>query len=226
MSEMPKSGLVTDHLAKSYGHREILRDVCLYARPGECVGIVGTNGSGKSTLLSLLAGITKIRRGSYFCYGHDMRRDKTWFRRLIGYVPQENPLIYELSVRDNLMLWSSKKDADDIYAVRQLELEDLLNRRVSRLSGGERRRLSIACALSCDQPVLIMDEPSSALDLHQRAIIRQLIELYTTQNGIVILSTHDKEEMAACVRLYYLLKGEALEIKAQEAAGLLQRGIK
>ena len=92
-------------VAKKYGRHEVLKDVSFYANTGECVGIVGANGCGKSTLLKILSGSIKPDSGSLIYDGADPLKNVKIFERLIGYVPQENPLMTQLSVMDNLKFW-------------------------------------------------------------------------------------------------------------------------
>ena len=88
-----------------------------------------------------------------------------------------------------------------------------------------KRRLSIACAISQDQPVLILDEPSSSLDLHQKKIISDYILSYSGNGGIVLVSTHDREEIRLCTQVYYLEEGRAVEVDAEEAIRRLREGL-
>ena len=170
-------------ICKSYGSQEILKDINLEAGPGECVGIVGKNGCGKTTLLSILAGARKADRGSIRYNGKEAVGHPGVFAEEAAYVPQENPLMEELTVRDNLLLWYKGKRQElraDLEKKSSflLGMESMLDRRVSHLSGGMKKRLSIACALSGHAPVLIMDEPGAALDLECKEMIRGYLRQY------------------------------------------------
>ena len=187
-----------------YGKEIILDGVDLTASAGECVGIAGVNGSGKSTLLAILAGMRRPEEGELFCDGHDLLLEKKLFAGLIGYVPQENPLLNDLSAADNLKLWSGTVPDPSAPVVRELELAPLFKKRAGKLSGGQKRRLTIACALLGGQKILVMDEPTSALDIGQKEIIHRYIKDFTAQEGLVIMATHDIMEMSSCDRLYHL----------------------
>ena len=155
---------------KSYHRQNILAGVDLTVAPGECVGIVGYNGCGKTTLLSILAGAQKADRGIILYNGREASGHPRVFAEEAAYVPQENPLMEELTVRDNLLLWyrgSRKQMESDLKggAASMLGVDRMLDRTVGKLSGGMKKRLGIACALSNHAPVLIMDEPGAALDL-------------------------------------------------------------
>ncbi len=196
--------MIARDISWRYGKKTVLDHVSLTAGEGECVGIAGVNGSGKSTLLGILAGIHRPQRGTLHCFGHDLFSERNLFPELIGYVPQENPLLTDLSVLDNLRLWSGTKPDGTSELIQELELGSLLGRRAGKLSGGEKRRVVIACALLGGQRVLIMDEPTSALDIRQREIIHRYIGMFTQRKGVVIMATHDIMEMEMCDRLYHL----------------------
>lgn len=196
-------------LYKSYHKQNILTGVELTVKPGECVGIVGCNGCGKTTLLSILAGAQKADRGSILYNGKQAIGHPKVFAKEAAYVPQENPLMEELTVRDNLLLWyrgSRKQMEDDLKdgAAAMLGVDRMLERTVSRLSGGMKKRLSIACALSNHAPVLIMDEPGAALDLECKEIIRNYLMEYMASGGAVILTSHELAELALCTDMYVL----------------------
>lgn len=210
-------------VAHHFRGKRVLNDVTFDAEAGECVGVVGLNGCGKSTLLSALAGMRKPTGGEFFCCGHDMFREKGWFSRLTAYVPQENPLIEELSVRDNIRLWAGGEPADAAMFAR-MRFFDLLDERVSKLSGGTKRRLVIACAMCSRKPVLIMDEPTSSLDLYQRNMIHGCIRDYRAAGGTVIMATHDVEEIRACSALYFIDDGVAGSLDADQVIARLRAG--
>ena len=199
---------------KSYHRQNILAGVDLTVAPGECVGIVGYNGCGKTTLLSILAGAQKADRGSILYNGREASGRPRVFAEEAAYVPQENPLMEELSVRDNLLLWyrgSRKQLESDLKggAASLLGVDRMLERTVGKLSGGMKKRLSIACALSNHAPVLIMDEPGAALDLECKEIIRNYLREYMASGGAVILTSHELAELALCTKMY-ILKGGVL----------------
>lgn len=211
------------HLTRRYGKNRVLTDVTLTAVKGTCVGIAGRNGIGKSTLFRILAGVDRPDSGRLTLFGRDLLKDRSAFGELIGYVPQTNPLLEELTVRDNLRLWSGHPVTGDEETVRALELQDILKTRVSRLSGGMKRRLAIACALANEPPVLIMDEPTAALDLYHRGIIYDYLDAFRARGGMIILSTHDIEEMQFSDRLYLIRDGAAEEATVEAAAAAIRR---
>ena len=204
---------------KSYHRQNILAGADLTVAPGECVGIVGDNGCGKTTLLSILAGAQKADRGSILYNGREASGHPRVFAEEAAYVPQENPLMEELTVRDNLLLWyrgSGKQMESDLKdgAASMLGVDRMLDRTVGKLSGGMKKRLSIACALSNHAPVLIMDEPGAALDLECKESIRQYLKGYVNEGKTVILTSHEMEELSLCDRLYVMKDRCLKEIEA------------
>ncbi len=199
-------------LCKSYGKHCVLNDISFTAQPGECIGIIGSNGCGKTTLLSILAGAAKADRGSICYRGREAVGAPRVFAEEAAYVPQENPLIEELTVRDNLLLWyrgnktDLKKDLESGAAF-TLKIPQMLGKQVAKLSGGMKKRLSIACALSNHAPTLILDEPGAALDMECKADIRSYLQEYRKAGGTVILTSHEMAELSVCTELYLLKEG-------------------
>ena len=199
-------------IRKSFGGNKVLKGISLQGNTGQCIGIVGTNGSGKSTLLSIIAGIRKADSGTIEICGKDISKKPRYATEYIGYIPQENPVFPDLSVKDNLMLWYSDSKVTYEQAVsggviEMLGLTPILSQKVKTLSGGMRKRLSIAMAVANDPPVIILDEPSAALDLPTKLLIRDYLKSYVTRGGTVILATHDEEELSICNVLYVLVDG-------------------
>lgn len=197
------------HIQKSYGKKKILTDISFCAKPGECIAIVGKNGCGKSTLLQILSGVARADSGSIQLWNEAATPGT--IRKYCGYVPQENPLMEEMSVRDNLRLWMGKNRQMTETLIRQFELDDLLGQKVRTLSGGMKRRLAIACALLKLPPVMIMDEPTTALDLYYKASIRQWMRQYLAGNGTILMTTHDEMEIADATRCFVLQEGVLAE---------------
>lgn len=193
------------HIQKTYGKKKVLTDISFCAKPGECIAIAGKNGCGKSTLLQILSGVVRADSGSIQLW-NEAATPKT-IRKYCGYVPQENPLMEEMSVRDNLRLWKGKNRHMTEQVIRQFELDDLLGQKVRTLSGGMKRRLAIACALLKLPPVMIMDEPTTALDLYYKESIRQWMGQYLAGNGTILMTTHDETEIANATRCFVLREG-------------------
>lgn len=197
-------------LAKRYKHKEVLRDISFTAQSGSCIGILGANGSGKSTLLSILAGVQTCDRGYFGCDGIDLFQNPKKRASLVGYVPQGTPLIEELSARDNLLLWYDKETLRselESGVLKLLGIDEFIKTTVSRMSGGMKKRLSIGCAMANRPPILLLDEPTAALDLACKERIADYLKSYRSSGGILLLTTHDVLELALCDQWYIIKDG-------------------
>lgn len=194
----------------------ILEDINFCAECGERIGIVGRNGCGKSTLMRILAGIMKPDEGEILYFGHQAAGKRKVFQKYCGYVPQENPLMEELSVKDNLKLWGSKSGQEKNKLIELLQLEEMMHTPVEKLSGGMKRRVSIACALVNLPPVILLDEPTTALDLYYKDSIHQWMKTYQKMNGIIIMTTHDEQEILNCDRCLVMKEGKLTELPGNE----------
>lgn len=205
--------LCVEHISFSYRKKEVLRDVSFTAKEGDFIGIVGKNGCGKSTLLSVLAGVRRPAGGTISFEGAPLFSKKNIPADIIGYVPQLNPLLPELSVRDNLRLWlrnpaSSPEDTPESLYL-QMGLTDYLRVPVAKLSEGLKKRVSIASVLQNNPKILILDEPSAALDLPCKEVIHEQLLTFAKNGGIVLFTTHEEAEFSLCNTLY-ILKGGIL----------------
>jgi ABC-2 type transport system ATP-binding protein len=192
-------------LRKSYGDRVALADVTFDARRGELVACIGPNGAGKTTLLSILADIKQPDSGNVKYAGGR-----------VGWVPQDPALYRKLSVRENLRLFARLDGVEDVAGtvdrmLAQTGLEQRADDQVDRLSGGNRQRVNIAIALAASPPVLLLDEPSSALDPRQRERLWTLISELARGGTTVVYATHIVSEAERYAdRVLVLADGERL----------------
>lgn len=205
-----------EHITKKYGKNQILQDISFKVSGGERVAIVGKNGCGKTTLMQIMSGILKPDSGELFYFDKNAFENQKIFRTICGYVPQENPLMAELSVKDNLRLWSAAKGIDYKEQISFFELDSIMKMPVKKLSGGMKRRLSIACSLIGWPPVLLMDEPTTALDLYYKENIRKLMTDYQKRNGILLITTPDETEIMECDRCFVMEEGRIIELQKAE----------
>lgn len=199
-------------IAKKYRNKKVLTDISFTAEAGKCVGILGANGCGKSTLLSILAGVQKADAGEFLYDSNNLFKYTAQRSKLIGYVPQGTPLIEELTAKDNLLLWYSKKDLKkelENGVLKMLGINDFLKVPVYKMSGGMKKRLSIGCSVCEHPPVLLLDEPMTALDLACKQDISNYLNHHKKSGGIAILVTHDVLELNLCDE-YYILKDGVL----------------
>ena len=218
------------HVYFSYvPEQKLIEDFNLSVKPGQRVAIVGPTGCGKTTLLSILAGIRKPDRGSIRIDGQEALGRHRLLEEKIAYVPQENPLIPELTAFDNYRLWFRGKRREmerdlECGVGHVLGVDRFLKTQAGRLSGGEKKRLSIAAALSGRADILILDEPGAALDLEAKEQILTYIRSYVKAGGTVLLTSHEMGEIGACTTLYVLKDGVLVPTEAGlSARELIQR---
>ena len=215
-------------IRKSFRKKEVLKDVNLSCSSGTCVGILGGNGSGKSTLFTILAGIRKADAGRFLWLGKDLLKDEKALRKAVGYVPQGTPLFEELTARDNLLLWFEKEQMErelESGILKMLGVGDFLTTRVSRLSGGMKKRLSIGCAMSRHPDILLLDEPSAALDLPCKAELRTYFGAFTKAGGTILLVTHDLQEAEVCDKLFVMKDGALVPYEGALSVELLAEAL-
>jgi ABC-2 type transport system ATP-binding protein len=205
-------------LVKRYGDRVALRGVSLAAGRGELVAVIGPNGAGKTTLLSILAGIQPADGGDVDLPPGRKHPARPGARgsTSIGWVPQQPALYGKLTVEENLMLFARLERSPDPRASvdRMLDLTDLGERagdQVTTLSGGNRQRVNIAIGLLGEPDVLLLDEPSSALDPRQRERLWEFILRLAGEGTTVVYATHHIQEADRYAnRLVVLADGESV----------------
>ena len=206
---------------------EALKSVSLNIREGEILALLGANGAGKTTLISAICGIVNVTSGTITVGGHDVITGYRGARRLIGLVPQEISLEpFERvinTVRFSRGLFGCRRDEAHLEKVlRQLSLWDKRNAQVRELSGGMKRRVLIAKALSHEPRVLFLDEPSAGVDVELRKDMWRVVEGLRRDGVTIILTTHYIEEAEAIAdRIAVIAGGEILLV--EDKAALMQR---
>ncbi len=209
-----------DHLSKQYGSgTKALDDVSLSIDQGEIIALLGPNGAGKTTLISIICGLVVPTGGTVRVGGHDIRTDWRAARKLIGLVPQEIALEPFEKVIDCVRftrgLYGVGPDEAHLERVlRSLALWDKRNARTRELSGGMKRRVLIAKALSHQPKVLFLDEPTAGVDVHLRREMWQVVRDLRANGVTIILTTHyleEAEDMAD--RIGVINRGQLLLVK-------------
>jgi ABC-2 type transport system ATP-binding protein len=190
---------------KRFGEREALKRVSLSAGRGELVAVIGPNGAGKTTLLTILAGIQTADEGSV-----------SRAPREVGWVPQQAAVYSKLTVRENLRLFARLEAVPEpegaVDAMLDFAaLEDRADDQVGELSGGNRQRVNVAIGLLAEPEVLLLDEPSAALDPRQRERLWEFILRLAERGTTVLYSTHNVQEAERHAhRVFVLADGERL----------------
>jgi ABC-2 type transport system ATP-binding protein len=192
-------------LVKNYDDRAALQSVSFIVDAGECVAIAGPNGAGKTTLLSLLSGVVPPDGGSIDLPGGGR----------LGWVPQRAAVYGRLTVRENLELFARLEKAPDVKgaAARMMERIELSHRAgdyAEDLSGGMRQRLSIGMGMISDPAVLLLDEPSAALDPLQRERLWELLGSLAASGIAIVFSTHSAGEVEGHASRVLVLDGGRL----------------
>lgn len=200
-------------ITKKYGEQKALDNVSFAINTGEVVGFLGPNGAGKSTMMKIITGFIPPTQGEVFVEGLDITENSMEVRKLIGYLPEHNPLYLDMYVKEYLefiagiyKLKNSRQYVADMINRTGLEVEK--HKKIGALSKGYRQRVGMAQALIHNPKVLILDEPTSGLDPNQIIEIRNLISEIGKEKTIM-LSTHIMQEVQAiCDKIIILNSGQ------------------
>jgi ABC-2 type transport system ATP-binding protein len=204
--------IIVSDLTKIYGSQKAIDNISFEAKNNEIMGFLGPNGAGKSTTMKILTGYLQADGGNALVDGIDVAKDALEAKKQIGYLPEGNPLYYEMYVREYLSfiagLHEIKDPKDRIEEVIELTgLRVESNKKTGQLSKGYKQRVGLAAALIHDPKVLILDEPTSGLDPNQIVEIRQLIK-ELGKNKTVLFSSHILQEVeSVCDRVIIINKG-------------------
>lgn len=198
-----------------YGEQKAVDDISFSLNKGEIVGFLGPNGAGKSTTMKIITGYIKPDEGTAVVSGINVQRDPLAAKRKIGYLPEANPLYYDMYVQEYLGFVA------DVHAVsdKKNKINSIINtvgltperrKRTGQLSKGYKQRVGLAAALIHDPEVLVLDEPTTGLDPNQILEIRDLIR-NLGKNKTVLFSTHILQEVEAlCDRVVIINKGKII----------------
>ena len=211
-------------LSKIYaGGHQALKSADLDIRRGEILALLGPNGAGKTTLISIICGIVTPSAGSVTVDGHDIIRDYRGARSAIGLVPQELHTdaferVWDTVTFSRGLFGKPRNPAHIEKVLRELSLWDKKDVRIKELSGGMKRRVMIAKALSHEPKILFLDEPTAGVDVELRRDMWEMVRRLRTSGVTIILTTHyieEAEEMAD--RIGVISKGEIILVEEKEA---------
>jgi iron complex transport system ATP-binding protein len=230
--------LTLEKIGFAYGPLRVLRDVDLEIKPGEMIGILGPNGSGKSTLLKILDGILPVQEGSIRLYDQPLQRLKrSQIARQIAMVAQENHFRFSFSVLEVVLMgrfphlkrlqFESQHDlAIARESLRATQAWELAYRPLHTLSGGEKQQVLIARALAQEPQLILLDEPSSFLDLKHKRALFQLIANLSREKGLgVVVVSHDLDLAAHYCQKLILLKQGTVYAQGAPAAVITKANI-
>lgn len=209
-------------LFKSYGGKDVVRDLTLEVNEGEIVGLLGPNGAGKTTTFNMIAGSIRPTQGEVFLGDRSITALPMYRRARLGitYLPQEASIFRKLTVADNVNAILETVEPDRAARRERLQgllaelgLSDKANRRGDALSGGERRRVEITRALVLDPKFLMLDEPFAGVDPIAVIDIQKIIEQLKDRGiGVVITDHNVRETLSICDRAYIIKDGEILRL--------------
>jgi len=219
--------IAVNNISKRFGDQWAVRNVSFTVGSGEIVGFIGPNGAGKSTTMKIITGFLSPTTGEVLVNNLYTREHPMEIKKIIGYLPENNPLYQEMYVTEYLKYVAGLYEIRGQKATRRVEeiieqvgLRSERHKKIEKLSKGYRQRVGLSQALIHDPEILILDEPTSGLDPNQIIGIRNLISTLG-QEKTIILSTHIMQEVEAiCDRVIIIDKGE---IKADEAAGSISK---
>src|SRR5882757_11230164 len=182
MAEIPDITIEVSHLVKTYGPLTAVNDLSFTVARGEIIGFLGPNGAGKSTTMRILTGYLPANSGTVRICGHSVATEPDAVKRLVGYMPENNPLPDDMRVSEYLYFRGRLKEVarrmlgpriDEVLEI--CDLKRVRHKIIGKLSKGFRQRVGIAEAILAEPPLIIMDEPTIGLDPHQILIVRDLI---------------------------------------------------
>jgi len=210
--------LTANHLAKSYGGREVVRDVSIRIEQGEIVGLLGPNGAGKTTCFYMIVGLVRADSGDVMLGTEDLTSRPIHQRAASGlaYLPQDSSIFRTLSVEDNIFaILETRKDLKRAQKLEKLEsllaefhITHIRRNKGMSLSGGERRRTEIARTLATDPKFILLDEPFAGVDPISVSDIKQIIRHLKARNIGILLTDHNvRETLEICEKAYIVSEG-------------------
>ncbi|CAG4891621.1 nodulation factor ABC transporter ATP-binding protein NodI [Paraburkholderia saeva] len=215
---MSAAAIEFEDVKKHYGEKTVVGGLSFHVRAGECFGLLGPNGAGKTTTLRMLLGIAAPDAGTIRLCGEPIPSRARYARMRVGVVPQFDNLDPDFTVRENLLVFgryfglSAKQTRELVPSLLEFaRLENKADARVGELSGGMKRRLTLARALVNDPDVLIMDEPTTGLDPQARHLIWERLRSLLARGKTILLTTHFMEEAERlCHRVCVIEEGRKI----------------
>lgn len=210
------------NVSAGYGLRDVIRNVNFQVDPGECVGLIGPNGSGKSTLLNVISGAVSLRGGDAFVFGGRLTGLSAQERaKRIAFVPQSESAPFAFTVREIVAmgrialsgaLFETREDERIIdRALTEADCVSIADRPLAETSGGEQQRALIARALAQEAPLMLLDEPTSHLDIEHQFAVARLVRRHVQQGNCAVCAVHDLNLLSVLAdRVVLLSNGEII----------------
>jgi ABC-2 type transport system ATP-binding protein len=201
-------------LSKAFGEKQVLQDMSFGVAPGDVIGVLGKNGAGKTTLLELMLGFTPPTSGAVRVFGHESYSLPGNIKARVGFVPQQDELLDQLTVADQLRVIASFYSQWDSALIERLcsEWGVNVNARIKGMSVGERQKLSILLAFGHKPELLILDEPVASLDpIARRQFLEQLVTLSTDEQRAIVFSSHIVSDIERLANRIWILKDGRLD---------------
>ena len=205
----------TTGLTRKYNEKTAVDHLDLTIPEGELFALLGVNGAGKTTTIRMLSCLTVPTEGTAEIFGHDVSREPDTVKEMIGISTQDTAVAEKLTVEENLRFMAeiygkNREDADRI--IRDFGLEEVRGKRAKTLSGGWKRRLSIAMALIGDPKVLFLDEPTLGMDVLARRELWKIIEDLKGKTTIILTTHYMEEAQALSDRIGVMIRGQLVEL--------------
>ena len=207
--------ITIENVCKNYQSKKALDNVSLSIKQAELFGLLGVNGAGKTTLIKILCGLTRKTSGTITINNFNLDKEIDKIKEIIDISPQETSVANNLTVKENLEFFANIYNNNDTNTINEIvdifNLNEVLNQRAKTLSGGYKRRLSIAIALISKPKILFLDEPTLGLDVFARRELWNIIKKLK-KNITIILTSHYLEEIEnLCDRVAILSNGKLLK---------------
>ena len=207
--------ITIDNVCKNYKTKKALDNVSLSIKQGELFGLLGVNGAGKTTLIKILCGLTRKTSGTITINNFNLDKEIDKIKEIIDISPQETSVANNLTVKENLEFFANIYNTNDANTINEIvyifNLNEVLNQRAKTLSGGYKRRLSIAIALISKPKILFLDEPTLGLDVFARRELWNIIKKLQKNITIILTSHHLEEIENLCNKVAILSNGKLLK---------------
>jgi len=206
--------IAASNLGKAFGAKQVLQDISFGVSPGDVIGVLGKNGAGKTTLLELMLGFTWPTSGEIQVFGHESQSLPGNIKSRVGFVPQQDELLDQLTVADQLRVIASFYSRWDSALIDRLctEWGVDVNARIVGMSVGERQKLSILLAFGHHPELLILDEPVASLDpIARRQFLEQLLTISADGQRAIVFSSHIVSDIERLANRIWILKEGRLD---------------